>query len=246
MKWPKVFDNGSAAHLFRKKGKGSVKPLRREEYDRNYRMSLREWLIHHQKEIVFESVTWMGMKIWKNPLDAWIYQEILYEVEPDVIVEIGSQYGGSTKYFADLLDLMGHGMVISVDPHREEYDLVHERVIALTGSSSDRDVLTHVEEYCKGKKVFVIQDGDHSKAQVLEDLENYSPVVSVGSYFIVEDGIVDLFHSEDGLGFREDQPGPLAAVEEFLEHHPEFMVDMSRERYILTYNPKGFLKRVSL
>jgi cephalosporin hydroxylase len=231
--------------LFKKKGERPVKPLRREEYDRDYRMSLREWLIHHQKEIVFESVTWMGRKIWKNPLDAWIYQEILYMVRPDVVVEIGSQYGGSTKYFADLLDLLGSGMVISIDPHRGEYDLTHKRVLPLTGKSSDRDILAQVEEYCIGKKVFVIQDGDHSKAQVLEDLENYSPFVSVGSYFVVEDGIVDLFHSEDGLGFREEDPGPLAAIEEFLGCHPEFMVDMSRERYILTYNPKGFLKRVS-
>ena len=231
--------------FFRKKREGSVKALRREEYDRDYRMSLREWLIHHQKEIVFESVTWMGMKIWKNPLDAWIYQEILYEVRPDVVVEIGSQYGGSTKYFADLLDLMGNGMMISIDPHREEYTLAHKRVLVLTGNSSDRDILARVEERCEGKRVFVIQDGDHSKAQVLEDLENYSRFVSVGSYFVVEDGIVDLFHSEDGLGFREEDPGPLAAIEEFLGRHSEFIVDMSRERYILTYNPKGFLKRIS-
>lgn len=234
------------AKFFRRKREGSVKPLRRGEYDRNYRMSLREWLIHHQKEIVFESVTWMGIKVWKNPLDAWIYQEILHEVRPDVVVEIGSQYGGSTRYFADLLDLIDNGKVISIDPHREEYGLKHKRVLALTGNSSDRDILARVKESCIGKKVFVIQDGDHSKAQVLEDLENYSPFVSVGSYFIVEDGIVDLFHSEDGLGFREEDPGPLAAIEEFLGHHPEFMVDMSRERYVLTYNPKGFLKRVSL
>lgn len=245
MRSPRQLIVGSIAKCFPRRRGESVKPLRREEYERDYRMSLREWLIHHQKEIVFESVTWMGMKIWKNPLDAWIYQEILHEIRPDVVVEIGSQYGGSTKYFADLLDLMGNGMVISVDPYREEYTLVHERVLALTGNSSDRDILAQVEENCKGKDVFVIQDGNHSKAQVLEDLENYSPFVSVGSYFVVEDGIVDLFHSGDGLGFGEEDPGPLAAIEEFLGRHPEFMVDKSRERYILTYNPKGFLKRIS-
>jgi cephalosporin hydroxylase len=208
-------------------------------------MSLREWLIHHQKEIVYESMTWMGMKIWKNPLDAWIYQEILNEVRPEVVVEIGSQYGGSTRYFADLLELMGKGMVISIDPYRNEYALSHKRVLALTGKSSDRDILAQVEERCEGQSVFVIQDGNHNRAQVLEDLESYSQFVSVGSYFVVEDGIVDLFHTEDGLGFGEEKPGPLAATEEFLKHHPEFIPDMSRERYILTYNPKGFLKRIS-
>ncbi len=207
-------------------------------------MPLREWLIFHQREIVFESVSWMGLKLWKNPLDAWIYQEILYEVQPDVVVEIGSRYGGSTKYFADLLEIIGNGMVISIDPYREEYALTHKRVLALTGKSADPDILAQVEERCHGKSVLVIQDGDHSKKQVLEDLDTYSRFVSLGSYFIVEDGIVDLFHSEDGLGFKEDEPGPLAAIEEFLGRHPEFIVDMSRERYILTYNPKGFLKRI--
>ena len=89
-------------------------PLRREFYQRKFSMSLREWLIYHQKEIVFHQVTWMGKKILKNPLDAWIYQEIIYEVQPDVIVEIGSSHGGSTKYFADLLDILGKGMVVSI------------------------------------------------------------------------------------------------------------------------------------
>ena len=229
---------------FRRKTDVSGKPLRNAEYERAYRMPLREWLIYHQKEIVFESVTWMGMKIWKNPLDAWIYQEILHEVRPDVVIEIGSRFGGSTKYFADLLELMGRGVVISIDPHREEYTLTHERVIALTGKSAEPDILLQVSELCQGKTVFVIQDGDHRKERVLEDLENYAGFVSVGSYFIVEDGIVDLFHSEDGLGFKEEDPGPLAAVETFLGRHPEFVVDSSRERYILTYNPKGFLKRI--
>ncbi len=219
-------------------------PLRRAEYHRKYAMSLRNWLIYHQKEIVFEAVSWMGIQALKNPLDAWIYQEILYEIQPDVVVEIGSRYGGSTKYFADLLEIIGNGTVISIDPDRGEYALAHKRVLALTGRSTDPEILAHVKEYCSGKTVLVMHDGDHRKKQVLEDLEAYAPLVSSGSYYIVEDGIVDLFHHGDGLGFKEEDPGPLAAVEEFLSRHPEFMVDESRERYVLTYNPRGFLKRL--
>jgi len=230
--------------FFGKKKTPALKPLRRKSYDDRYRVSLRQWLVRHQKDIVFEHVTWMGKRIWKNPLDAWIYQEILYEVRPDVVVEIGSRYGGSTRYFADLLEIIGNGMVISIDPHREEYALDHPRVLALTGKSEDASILAEVAACCDGKTVFVIQDGGHDKDQVLLDLENYSRFVNQGSYFVVEDGIVDLFHSEDGLGFAEDHPGPLAAVEEFLRRHPEFVADESRERYILTYNPKGFLKRI--
>jgi cephalosporin hydroxylase len=215
--------------------------LRRREYDEKLEMSLKEWLLRHQREIVFDRVTWMGRPVWKNVMDAWIYQEIAFEVRPDVIVEIGSKFGGSTGYFADLLELLKNGVVVSVDIDRSEYDLVHDRVIALTGKSSDPDILARVEEICLDRKTMVVQDGAHFKKQVLEDLANYSKFVSPGSYFIVEDGIVDLFHDGDGLGFRD--PGPLAAVEEFLKNNPDFESDLSRERYLLTYNPKGFLKR---
>ena len=219
------------------------KPLRRKSYQERYSMSLREWLIYHQKEIVFDQVKWMGTRILKNPLDAWIYQEIIHEVQPDVIVEIGSRYGGGTKYFANLLDILGKGMVISIDIDRSVYNLDHERVKVLTGNSSDQKIISRVADLCRGKAVLVIQDGDHSKKQALEDLENYSRFISVNSYFIMEDGIVDLFHHDDGLGFQDK--GPLAAVEEFLSLNSHFAIDSSRERYILTYNPKGFLKRIS-
>lgn len=220
-----------------------IKPLRRKSYHKKYSMSLRNWLIYHQKEIVFDKVTWMGTPILKNPLDLWIYQEIIHELKPDIIIEIGSRYGGGTKYFADMLDIIGKGMVISIDIDRSVYNLDHKRVKVLTGNSSDPEIISETARLCRGKTVLVIQDGDHSRKQSLKDLKNYSKFVTLNSYFIMEDGIVDLFHEGDGIGFRED--GPLAAVEEFLHQNPHFVVDNERERYILTYNPRGFLRRIS-
>ena len=224
------------------KWKLNLKKLRRMEYHRKYKKNLREWLVFHQKEIVFKQVKWMGTQILKNPLDIWVYQEIVYEVKPDVIVEIGSKYGGSTKYFANLLDLLDNGIVVSIDIDRSKYHLEHKRVHVFTGDSASPEIIAAVARLCQDKTVLVIQDGDHRKQQVLKDLENYAPLVTNGSYYIVEDGIVDLFHFGDGLGFKD--PGPLAAVEEFLATHSEFIVDKEKERYMLTYNPNGFLKRV--
>jgi len=226
-----------------RKGKISTKPLRRKSYQKRFEMSLRQWLIYHQREIVADQVTWMGTPILKNPFDAWIYQEIINEVQPDIIIEIGSRYGGSTKYLTNLLDILDKGMVISIDIDRSEYNLSHKRVKVLTGNSSDPEIISGVADLCRDRTVLVIQDGDHSRNQALEDLDNYSKLVSLNSYFILEDGIVGLFHHGDGLGFQEE--GPLAAIEEFLNHNPHFVVDSTRERYILTYNPKGFLKRIS-
>ncbi|PIE67720.1 MAG: cephalosporin hydroxylase [Deltaproteobacteria bacterium] len=174
----------------------------------------------------------MGTTIWKNPLDVWIFQEILYKVKPDIVVEIGSRFGGSTLFFAHLLDIIGHGQVVSIDPYRDDFKVAHDRVVVLTGRSDDHHILADVEARCQGKKVFVIQDGNHSCEQVLKDLNNYSPWVSVGSYFVVEDGIVDLFHHGDGMGL--DMEDPLVATECFLNDNAKFIADSECERYLLT------------
>jgi cephalosporin hydroxylase len=178
----------------------------------------------------------------KNPFDAWIYQEIIYEVKPDVIVEIGSAEGGSSLYFANLLDLLGKGQVVSIDIDRTNFNVRHDRIIVITGDCSSQEVAAKVSGLCQGKKTLVVHDGDHRKEAVLRDLGIYSKFVSVGSYLIVEDGVADLFKPWDGVG--QSYEGPLKAVEEFLITNPEFVVDMERERYLLTYNPRGFLKRV--
>ncbi len=184
----------------------------------------------------------MGVEALKNPLDAWIYQEIIYDVKPQVVIEIGSYSGGSTLYFAHLLDLLGSGVVISIDVDRSRFSVAHDRIEPITGDSSAPQVVRRVQELCDGKTCLVVHDGDHRKEKVLEDLETYSPFVTPGSYLIVEDGIIDLFRPRDGIG--QFHSGPLAAIDEFLLRHPEFTVDSQRERYVITYNPRGFLRRV--
>lgn len=214
----------------------------RTDYRRRLQMNLGQWLLYHQRNIVLEECHWMGVRALKNPLDAWVYQEILYEVKPEVVVEIGSFEGGGTLYLANLLDLLGNGVVVSIDIDRTNYNVKHSRIIAITGDSSSPETIAKVSELCRGKSVLVIHDSDHRKEQVLKDLQIYSKLVSVDSYLIVEDGIIDLYKPGDSIGSMED--GPLAAIEEFLDTNPSFIVDSERERYILTYNPKGFLKRV--
>lgn len=213
-----------------------------EPYRSRFNMKLAQWMPYHQNRIVIDHCYWMGVKAQKNPCDAWIYQEIIYEVKPDVIIEIGSREGGTTLYFANLLDLLGKGQVISIEIDRSDYHLRHDRIVEFTGDSSSDAIVLPVHELCRGKSVLVIHDGDHTRKQVIKDLRAYHDLVSVGSYLIIEDGVIDLFRPGDGIGMFE--AGPLAATEEFLADHPNFVVDSSRERYIMTYNPRGFLKRV--
>jgi len=217
------------------------RPIRRE-YRVWRKMNLYKWLIHHQKNVLYEKSHWMGAKAWKNPLDSWVYQEIIYEVKPDIVIEIGCMEGGSTLFLANLLDLIGKGQVISIDIDRSKYNIKHPRIIELEGDSASPEIVDKVTALCKNRSVLLIHDGDHSKEQVITDLKAYCGLISVGSYIIVEDGIVDIMKAGDGIGSPGE--GPLAATDQFLRENPDFIVDRERERYILTYNPNGFLKRI--
>lgn len=77
---------------------------------------------------------------------------------------------------------------------------------------------------------------------MLADLPAYSRYVAQGGYFIVEDTVIDLFRSGDGLG---NINGPLSAVEEFVREDRRFSIDLERESFLLTFNPQGYLKRIS-
>lgn len=185
----------------------------------------------------------MGVPTLKSVLDAWIYQEILAEVRPDTIVELGSWAGGSTLYLAHLCDALGHGRVVSVDHDRSAWRVSHPRIAVVTGDTASPETHDAVRELIGDGRALVIHDAGHHAATVRRDLEAFAPLVAVGSYLIVEDGVVDLFEPGRGISDRTT-PGPLVATRAFLAEHPEFVSDKSRERYWVTYNPDGYLKRV--
>jgi len=212
-------------------------------YNKKYTMTLREWLIFHQKNIIFDKCNWMGVRCLKNPLDTWIYQELIYTIKPDIIIEIGSYEGGTTLYFANMLDILGKGKVISIDIDRSNFKAKHDRMILIDGDSASPEVFSAVAKLCENKKILVIHDGAHDKEHVIKDLTLYSTLVSVGSYLIVEDTIVDLFEEGDGLGTHYE--GPLSAITEFVKTNNNYVIDDDCERYLLTYNQRGFLKRIS-
>jgi cephalosporin hydroxylase len=83
----------------------------------------------------------------------------------------------------------------------------------------------------------VILDSDHSKNHVLAELHKYAPLVSQGCYLIVEDTATGITSSEFG-------PGPAEAVAEFLQGNQDFIVDRDCEKFLLTFNPGGYLRRI--
>jgi cephalosporin hydroxylase len=198
-------------------------------------------MIHYHEKLLFDKVTWMGTTARKMILDAWVYQQILYEVKPDFIVEIANAEGGSTQFLANMLDLLGGGEVIAVDIDHSLFQVSHPRIHLVTGDSLAPETLSRVAEIARGGRGLVIHDGDHSREHVLRDLHAYAPFVGVGSYFIVEDTVIDLFRAGDGLGTVD---GPLGAVEQFVREDSRFQIDSDREYFLITFNPRGYLRRV--
>ena len=193
--------------------------------------------------LIWQNTTWLGAKALKCPLDLWAYQEIMAEVMPDLVVECGTRYGGSSLFLATICELLGQGEVVSIDYDASPPRPSHRRLTYIHGSSTDPETLAKVEDkrkYRKDCRTLVILDSDHSKAHVLKEMEMYAPIVSVGSYLIVEDTNL---HGHPVL--PEFGPGPMEAAAEFMSKTKDFVVDRSREKFFLTFNPGGYLKRIS-
>lgn len=181
----------------------------------------------------YGNTKYKGITIEKLPLDLWVFQEIIYEVKPDLIIELGSFQGGSATWMGDICETFGHGHVITFEISNSVIAPSHPRVDFIK-TNCLIGVATHAVKKAIGKygsKVLVIDDASHEKDAVIKALEMYGPFVSKGSYFIVEDTHV---------------PATKEAVEEFLLKHPEYEIDENCHKFFLTFNPNGYLKKVNL
>jgi cephalosporin hydroxylase len=192
---------------------------------------------------VWSDTYFMGKKVFKCPNDLWIYQELLWELRPDVIIECGTFHGGSALYYAKLFDTMNiDGQIITIDVDAMPDMPQHKRITYLSGSSISNQVVEKVRELTKDKNtVMVILDSDHSKDHVLKELELYNGFVTKDSYLVVEDSNLNGHPVYSGFG---QGPGPMEALEEFLPKHPEFVVDKTKEKFLMTFNPNGYLKKI--
>lgn len=186
------------------------------------------------------NASWLGWRTLKCPLDVWIYQELIARLRPEVIVETGTFMGGSALFLASICDLVGGGEVVTIDlddRHRAERPL-HPRIRYLSGSSVAPEIAAQVAAIVGGRSCLLILDSDHSRDHVLAELRSLSPLVSPGSYVIVEDTNVNGHPTYPDFG-----PGPMEAVDTFLAEDARFEIDPDLERFLLTLNPRGFLRR---
>lgn len=199
--------------------------------------------------------SWLGRPIIQYPQDIMAMQELIWQVKPDLIIETGIAHGGSLIFYASMLELLGgDGELIGIDLDIREHNRIeiekhpmYKRIEMLEGSSTDPEIIDSVKELAKGKKsVMVVLDSNHTHEHVLEELRLYSPFVTVGSYCVVFDTIVEDLPDD----FFSDRPwgkgnNPKTAVHEFLKENDSFEIDDNVEnKLLITVAPDGYLKRI--
>jgi cephalosporin hydroxylase len=193
--------------------------------------------------------SWMGRPIIQLPDDLLRIQEVIYRIQPDVIIETGIAHGGSLVFYASLLRAIGRGRVIGIDieirPHNQRAIEAHELFPLITlveGSSIDPEIVSQVKGMVRsGERVLVILDSNHTYKHVLAELEAYHSLVTPESYIVATDGIMHDVHDTPRGKLEWALDNPAAAAREFANRHPEFIL----ERPEWEFNESELMKSVT-
>ena len=206
------------------------------------------------------SFSWMGRPIIQLPDDMIRLQEVIYAVQPDVLIETGVAHGGSLIFYASLFEAMGKGRVIGVDieirPHNRaaiEAHAMNKRIELVEGSSVEASVLDQVRrQLAPTDTTLVVLDSNHSKDHVLAELRVYGEMVSIGSWIVATDGVM-----EDVAGAPRTNPdwtwnNPRQAALQFVAEDPRFVIqepippfNEGTAQHRVSYWPDAFIKRIA-
>lgn len=248
-----------------------MNPTEQFEAEKNSRIAgyhpelkINKLALKFMEESCFEKYTynfsWMGRPIIQFPQDMVVMQELIWGIQPDLIIETGIAHGGSLVFYASMLELLGKGKVVGIDVeirshNRKEIEghPMFKRIEMIEGSSIAQETVEQVAgKIQKSDKVLVCLDSKHTHEHVLEELKYYSQFVSEGSYLVVFDTTSEYF-SDDvlhklGQEYRFTPWGkgsnPCTAVFEFLKKNSNFEIDESLHKKLMITNcVNGFLRR---
>ncbi len=253
---------------FKQEVKNNIQNL---SLNREFQALSLEWIRESGRSRWSYNFRWMGRPAIQFPNDAWAMQELIWDVKPDLIIEAGIAHGGSLICYASMLAMLDVaeavesgsvmdpsktkrkvlGLDIDIRSHNREaieQHSMHPWIQMIQGSSIAPDVVAQVREIAKGyKRILVSLDSNHTHDHVLAELQAYAPLVSLGSYCVVFDTIVE----DMPPALSTDRPwglgnNPKTAVWEYLKSHPEFQIDAEiHNKLLITVAPDGYLKRIS-
>jgi len=240
------------------------------EQDKAWHALSNQWIVRAGEQRYTYNFTSLGVPVIQLPQDMVAMQELIWDVKPDLVIEMGIAHGGSLIMNASLLAMLDYcdaakkgatldpkktqrkvlGVDIDIRAHNrsaiEKHPMAH-MIDMIEGSSIDDAIIKQVKDYAAGfSKIFVVLDSNHTHDHVLTELEAYAQLTSLGSYCVVFDTIIE--DVPDAL--FPDRPwgkgnNPKTAVWEYLKTHPEFEIDRTIEnKLLITVAPDGYLKRV--
>lgn len=197
-------------------------------------------------------IDWLGVPVIQTPEDLVLTQELIFNVQPDIIVETGVAHGGSSIFYASLLELLDNGKVIGIDIDIRDHNRVviesHplcKRIEMIQGSSTSEATINEIKKRIpENSKVLVCLDSDHTKNHVLKELELYNELVSTGSYIVVFDTNTSELAELGTCDKKYIDNGPMEAVEEFLQNNDNFEIDKSYNKLYISYSKNGYLRRI--
>jgi cephalosporin hydroxylase/predicted O-methyltransferase YrrM len=203
------------------------------------RLAAIEAIWNHQ---AWRDATWLGVPVGRLPSDLYALQELLADVGPDVVLVLGDDegLGGRALFAASVCDQLGRGRVIAVGRDSAGEVPAHARITRLVGAAETPEVAAQVKDLVAEGENAVVVIGLGAVQRVVGAFEHYAPLVGVGSYVVVENTIVHGRPVASNFGL-----GPWEAVNGILERHREFVADPTYERYTVTFNKGGFLKRMA-
>jgi cephalosporin hydroxylase len=238
--------------------------IKKQALDKSFLQVSREWFEKSNDYKYSYHFECLGRPIIQYPQDIVQYQETIYTAAPSLVIETGIAHGGSIVLSASmlcLLDVMEGldprqsprkvvGVDIDIRPHNrkalDEHPLRFKMEL-IEGSSIDPDIIQQVRSHASGvERVLVSLDSNHTHEHVLAELDAYADLVSVDSYCIVFDTVVE----DLPAGSFSDRPwdvgnNPKTAVHEWLKSHPEFKIDKDIDnKLLISVAPDGYLKRI--
>ncbi|NCB21878.1 MAG: cephalosporin hydroxylase [Deltaproteobacteria bacterium] len=231
--------------------------------DEEARRLSQAWISHPGLHQYSYNFSWMGRPIIQYPQDIVAMQELIFTVQPDLIIETGIAHGGSLILYASLLELNAMcggqqnfsvlGIDIDIRAHNREAIEAHPifqrgHITMLEGSSIDADMVAKVHKFAAPyKRIMVLLDSNHTHEHVFSELTAYAPLVSVDSYCVVFDTVIENM-AADAYPDRPWGKGnnPMTAAGAYLASHPEYVCDeMMDSKLLISVAPKGFLKRIA-
>lgn len=186
-------------------------------------------------------IPYKGRFMTKFPCDMFIYPDIIYKMEPEIIVEIGTQRGISAIYFNDLLKNNG-GKVITIDINSPNDEMLNEfkekDITFINGNINDDKTIRQIIEFCKGKKCLVLDDGSHNQDDVYFTFKSLNHLIPNNGLYIIEDGMTNSIVEPQSKDFQ-----PNLGINKILKDYSNFKLYIDYDIFIFSTVFKGIIQK---